>query len=71
MVSVGRRTVVAPEVISPSSQMSSAQQQLLSAALFAASERAPDPLGDLLWQLGDRVKASEFGWRSIRIFQIH
>ena len=54
-----RRTVVAPEVISPSSQMSSAQQQLLSAALFAASERAPDPLGDLLWQLGDRVKAGD------------
>ena len=66
-----RRTVVAPEAISPSSQMSSAQQQLLSAALFSASERAPDPLGDLLWQLGDRVKASEFGWISISISEIH
>lgn len=36
--------------------MSGAQRQLLSGALFAASARAPDPLGDLLWQLGDRVQ---------------
>eukprot|EP00438_Fugacium_kawagutii_P034874 Skav225570 [mRNA] locus=scaffold81:486018:495663:+ [translate_table: standard] len=52
-----KRNVVAraEEPTSPTSQMSGAQRQLLSGALFAASARAPDPLGDLLWQLGDRA----------------
>lgn len=39
------------------------EQRMLCGALFAASERSPEPLGDLLWQLGDRLKARRT-WRS-------
>ena len=45
-----------PELLHMVSQTPGAPQ-LLSSALFAASERSPDPLGDLLWQLGDRLQA--------------
>lgn len=47
-----------PELLPMVSQTPGASQ-LLSSALFAASERSPDPLGDLLWQLGDRLQAGD------------
>lgn len=47
-----------PELLPMVSQTPGAPQ-LLSSALFAASERSPDPLGDLLWQLGDRLQAGD------------
>eukprot|EP00913_Durusdinium_trenchii_P008616 g8090.t1 len=55
-----RRTMGGEEAnSSPTGSQQLSEQRMLCGALFAASERSPEPLGDLLWQLGDRLKAGE------------